>query len=86
MPHLLKTLVSVLLRLKLARPGAVAITCLSLSTACSWSMNTEWVPQSLWPPRANLQRLTLRMGHGIEPSIMEVALTLLPALLMISQV
>lgn len=86
MPHPFKTLMSVLLRLKLAHSGVVAVTCPGSSTACSCSINTERVPQSLWPPRANLQRSTLRMGHGIEPSIMEVALTLLPALLMISQV
>lgn len=86
MPHPFKTLMSVLLRLKLAHPGAGAVTCLGSSTASSWGMDTERVLQSLWPPGANLQRSTLRMGHGIEPSIMEVALTLLPALLMISQV
>ena len=86
MPHPFKTLTSVLLRLKLAHPGAGAVTCLGSSTASSWGMHTERVPHSLWPPGANLQRSTLRMGHGIEPSIMELELTMLPALLMISQV
>ena len=86
MPHPFKTLMSVLLRLKLAHPGAGAVTCLGSSTASSWGMDTERVLQSLWPPGANLQRSTLRMGHGMEPSILEVALAKSPASLMTSQV